>query len=158
MKITEKRFEELTTDELYEILRCRAEVFVMGQNCIYQDMDGIDKHSTHLYIEENGRIKSYLRIIDPGIKFPPASIGRVLTLKEYRGNGLARRLMSEAIRIAHRKAPVIEIEAQAYLLEFYRSLGFRQTSDVFMLENIPHVTMVSELNEKHQYPHPPTDS
>ena len=99
MEINIKRFEELSTTELYEILRCRAEVFVVEQNCPYQDLDMADMHSTHVYIEDNGRIKSYLRVIDPGIKYPSAaSIGRVLTMREYRGAGLTHLLMDEAIK------------------------------------------------------------
>ncbi len=88
MEINIKRFEELSTTELYEILRCRAEVFVVEQNCPYQDLDMADMHSTHVYIEDNGRIKSYLRVIDPGIKYPSAaSIGRVLTHERIQRRG-----------------------------------------------------------------------
>lgn len=142
MEIKIKRFEELTTSELYEILRCRAEVFVVEQNCVYQDLDEEDKSSTHLYIEEGGRIKAYLRVIDPGIKYPAASIGRVLTMKGHRGHGLARPLMIEAIKVANLLSDNIEIEAQAYLREFYKSLGFKESSDEFMLDGIPHVSMI----------------
>lgn len=142
MDIKIKRFEDLTTSELYEILRCRAEVFVVEQNCDYQDLDMLDMASTHLYIEADGKIMAYLRVIDPGVKYSAASIGRVLTMKEFRGQGLTRLLMSEAIRIGKSLCDTIEIEAQAYLTEFYNSLGFRRTSDVFMLAGIPHVSMV----------------
>ncbi|MDE6239236.1 MAG: GNAT family N-acetyltransferase [Muribaculaceae bacterium] len=142
MDIKIKRFEDLTTSELYEILRCRAEVFVVEQNCDYQDLDMLDMASTHLYIEADGKIMAYLRVIDPGVKYSAASIGRVLTMKEFRGQGLTRLLMSEAIRIGKSLCDTIEIEAQAYLTEFYNSLGFRRTSDVFILAGIPHVSMV----------------
>ena len=142
MDIKIKRFEDLTTSELYEILRCRAEVFVVEQNCDYQDLDMLDMASTHLYIEAEGKIMAYLRVIDPGVKYSAASIGRVLTMKEFRGQGLTRLLMSEAIRIGKSLCDTIEIEAQGYLTEFYNSLGFRRTSDVFMLDGIPHVNMM----------------
>ena len=142
MDIKIKRFEDLTTSELYEILRCRAEVFVVEQNCDYQDLDMLDMVSTHLYIEADGKIMAYLRVIDPGVKYSAASIGRVLTMKEFRGQGLTRLLMSEAIRIGKSLCDTIEIEAQAYLTEFYNSLGFRRTSDIFMLDGIPHVSMM----------------
>ena len=142
MDIKIKRFEDLTTSELYEILRCRAEVFVVEQNCDYQDLDMLDMVSTHLYIEADGKIMAYLRVIDPGVKYSAASIGRVLTMKEFRGQGLIRLLMSEAIRIGKSLCDTIEIEAQAYLTEFYNSLGFRRTSDIFMLDGIPHVSMM----------------
>ena len=142
MEIKARRFDELTASDLYEILRCRAEVFVVEQNCVYQDLDGEDMSSTHLYIEDGGRIKAYLRIIDPGIKYPSASIGRVLVMKPFRGKGLARPLMIEAIRIAKYYSDTIEIEAQAYLRSFYKSLGFVETSEEFMLDGIPHISMV----------------
>ena len=144
MKIQIKRFEELTTAELYEILRCRAEVFIVEQNCVYQDLDNEDSRSTHVYIENNGKILAYLRVIDPGVKYPAASIGRVLTMKEARGKGLARPLMEEAIKLAKEKSPVVEIEAQAYLREFYKSLGFTATSEEFMLEGRLHLSMKLE--------------
>lgn len=145
MNIQIKRFEELTITELYEILRCRAEVFVVEQESIYQDIDELDKHSTHLYIEDNCKIKAYLRVIDPGVKFAAASIGRVLVMKEYRGQGLARPIMAKAIEIASSKADTIEIEAQSYLLEFYKSLGFTPISEEFILEGRAHISMMLKL-------------
>lgn len=141
MKIRRKRFEELTTGELYEILRCRSEVFIMEQDCVYQDLDGIDQHSTHLYVEEDGRILSYLRVIDAGVKYAAASIGRVITMKDARGRGLSTMLLREAIEIAREGAKVVEIEAQAYLREFYKRFGFVEISDVYMYEGLPHISM-----------------
>ncbi len=145
MEIKTKRFEELTTSELYEILRCRSQVFVVEQNCVYQDLDNEDNNATHVYMENSGKILAYLRVIDPGIKYPAASIGRVLTMKEVRGKGLAKPLMKEAIKIAKKIAPAIEIEAQAYLREFYKSLGFVEISGEFLLDGIPHISMRMEL-------------
>lgn len=145
MDIKTKRFEELTTLELYEILRCRAEVFVVEQDCVYQDLDNDDLHSTHVYIEEDGGILAYLRVIDPGIKYlTAASIGRVLTVKEARERGYARLLMKEGIRIAKEKSDTIEIEAQSYLKEFYKSLGFTAVSEEFLLDGISHIAMKLE--------------
>lgn len=141
MKIHARRFDQLTTPELYEILRCRTEVFVVEQNCVYQDMDEADKSSTHLFIEDCGRISAYLRVIDPGIKFPSASIGRVITMKPFRRQGLARTLMTEAIRLGLSLSDSIEIEAQAYLRNFYKSLGFIEISDEFILDGLPHIRM-----------------
>lgn len=145
MKIRRKRFEELTTGELYEILRCRSEVFIMEQDCVYQDLDGIDQHSTHLYVEEDGRILSYLRVIDAGVKYAAASIGRVITMKDARGRGLSTMLLREAIEIAREGAKVVEIEAQAYLREFYKRFGFVEISDVYMYEGLPHISMRLEF-------------
>lgn len=145
MEIRRKRFEELTTGELYEILRCRSEVFIMEQDCVYQDLDGIDRFSTHLYVEEDGRILSYLRVIDAGVKYPAASIGRVITMKDVRGRGLSTMLIREALGIVREQATVVEIEAQAYLREFYKTFGFVEISDVYMYEGLPHVSMRLEF-------------
>lgn len=144
MDIKTKRFGELTTLELYEILRNRAEVFVVEQGIVYQDMDELDLSSTHIFMEDGGRIMAYLRLIDPGIKYAAASIGRVLTMKQYRGRGLSRLLMTEAIRLGKSMSDAIEIEAQAYLRDFYKSFGFKETSGEFILEGIPHISMVLE--------------
>ena len=136
-----KRFNELGLMELYEILRCRSEVFVVEQGFPYQDLDYADIDSTHIFMEEGGKILAYLRVIDPGVRGEAASIGRVLTMKEARGRGLARQMMKEAIRIAKAKSPVIEIHAQSYLKDFYQSLGFEPTSEEYILEGRPHVSM-----------------
>lgn len=142
MEINVKTFKELTKEELYEILRCRAEVFVVGQDCVYLDPDGVDFHALHVFIREDGRICSYIRVIEPGAKFDCASIGRVLTLEQYRRKGYARALMKRGIELAKEMSDRIEIEAQAYLIEFYKSLGFEQISDLFMLEGMLHAKMM----------------
>lgn len=139
--IIARRFEELTQHELYEILRLRTAVFVVEQNCVYQDMDDIDDHSTHIFIKEDNRIIAYLRIVDPGMKFEDASIGRFLIIKNYRGMGLARPMMTEAIRIAKLTSPTITIEAQTYLRQFYESLGFIAISEEYIHEQRPHIKM-----------------
>lgn len=144
MEIICKRFNELTLKELYGILQARSEVFVCEQNIIYQDMDEIDFSSTHLFIKEDGKICSYLRIIDEKVKYPELSVGRVLTLKPYRGRGYSRKLMELAIKMASQLSLPVKIEAQAYLKEFYLSLGFKQISDEFILEEIPHIEMLLE--------------
>ena len=142
MDITVKRFNDLTTAELYEILRCRAEVFVVEQQATYQDLDCHDFSSTHLFIKEGDRILAYMRVVEPGEKFPSASIGRVLTMKDARGHGYARQLLTRAIAIAKTLSPTIEIEAQTYLIDFYQSMGFQPTSDTFILDGLPHISMI----------------
>lgn len=143
-----KRFSELTVDELYEILRDRSQVFVVEQGCAYQDLDGKDERSIHIFIreenqlKEDNRILAYLRVIIPEVGRDTVSIGRVLTIKEARRHGLARKLMQKGIEVAKSLAPTIEIEAQAYLKEFYESLGFIACSDVFQYEGRPHISMV----------------
>lgn len=143
MEVTGKRFEELTLNELYAILHCRAQVFVVGQEIVYQDMDYLDQQCFHLFFRDGEKIASYLRIIDPGVKYPEFSIGRVLTMPEYRGQGLARKLMLGAIAEIRKtgRAP-IKIEAQTYLKNFYESIGFKPIGEEFNLEGIPHISMV----------------
>lgn len=148
MEMYVKRFSELTVDELYEILRDRSQVFVVEQGCAYQDLDGKDERSIHIFIREENQIKednrilAYLRVIIPEEGRDTVSIGRVLTIKEARRHGLARKLMQKGIEVAKSLAPTIEIEAQAYLKEFYESLGFIACSDVFQYEGRPHISMV----------------
>ena len=139
-----KSFAELTLDELYAILQCRSEVFGMEQEILYVDPDDMDQASVHIYVTDGqGKMASYLRVIPPGVKFPhAASIGRVLTLPHWRGRGLARLLMEKAIDTALAMSDKIEIEAQAYLHDFYTSLGFQPVSDVYILEGLPHVSMI----------------
>ena len=144
MEIICKRFDELSINELYSILRARAEVFVCEQQIVYQDLDEIDFASTPLFVLIDGVVCSYLRIIDAGVKYPELSIGRVLTLKPYRNKGYALMLMKMAIEMADKLSVPIKIEAQSYLLNFYESLGFRKISDEFVLEGISHIEMIYE--------------
>ena len=139
-----KRFEELTTTELYEILRVRAEVFVVEQTCIYQDLDEKDKRAYHLYCEESGKVKAYLRILYRGISYPEISIGRVLTTENNRRKGLAREMMKNAIDFICKDLGEnqIRISGQLYLQAFYESLGFQTVSEMYLEDDIPHVEML----------------
>ena len=139
-----KRFDELTTTELYEILRVRAEVFVVEQTCVYQDLDEKDKKAYHLFCENNGEIVAYLRILDKGVSYPEISIGRVLTRETNRRTGLAREMMQKAISFVEEELSEmqIRISAQLYLKQFYESLGFLITSEVYLEDDIEHIEMV----------------
>ena len=139
-----KRFDELTTTELYEILRVRAEVFVVEQTCVYQDLDEKDKKAYHLFCEKNGEIVAYLRILDKGVSYPEISIGRVLTRETNRRTGLAREMMQKAISFVEEELSEmqIRISAQLYLKQFYESLGFLITSEVYLEDDIEHIEMV----------------
>ncbi len=145
MDLVIKRFEELTVEELYEILKARAEVFVVEQNCAYQDIDNKDKHAYHVYYKDETGIQAYLRVIKKGISFEEVSIGRVLTIK--RGCGLGKKLMLEGIKVAKEKmnADRIRIGAQCYAKAFYEKVGFRQVSDEFLEDGIPHIQMLLEV-------------
>lgn len=145
MEISVKRFEELTTQELYEILKVRSAVFVVEQSCVYQDLDEKDQHAYHVLLTEGAEIKAYLRVLDPGVAFDDVSIGRVLTTE--RGVGLGHRILEEGIRIAKERlnARAIVIEAQSYAVGFYEDHGFVQISDKFLMDGILHTKMVLNL-------------
>lgn len=136
----ERTFAELTAAQLYAIIALRERVFVVEQNCPYQDADGVDPVSRHLWAERSGALAAYLRIVPAGVKFPELSIGRVITAPEARGGGLGRELMRRGISAAGGAA--IRIGAQAHLERFYGELGFVRASDVYDEDGIPHVQMV----------------
>lgn len=139
-----KTFNELSNDELYEIIKLRSEVFVIEQQCIYEECDGKDKKAYHLFGEEDGEILVYLRILDKGVSFNEVSIGRVVANKKYRSKGLAKEMVSRAIEFIedNLNEKVIRISAQEYLLKFYSSLGFMKVSQVYLEDGIPHMEMV----------------
>ena len=141
LQLHKKAFQELTTDELYELLRVRSEVFVVEQNCVYQDMDGDDQKSIHLWLTVNGRVVALARVCPAGTHMKEVSIGRVITTE--RGKGYGKQMMLHAIdaAIEHFGATLIDIEAQEYARGFYESVGFRQSSESFMLDGIHHIKM-----------------
>ena len=141
LKLHKKTFGELTLNELYELLRVRSEVFVVEQNCVYQDMDGDDKQSIHLWLTKEDRVVALARVCPAGVHLNEISIGRVITTE--RGKGYGEQIMRAAIAAAveHFGATLIEIEAQEYAQGFYEKVGFHRVSDIFMLDNIPHVRM-----------------
>ncbi|MBQ7596060.1 MAG: GNAT family N-acetyltransferase [Clostridia bacterium] len=144
MELFIKNFSELSLDELWQILKVRADVFIVEQNCAYQDIDEYDKLAYHLFYTDEGEITAYLRVLPQNTFFETPSIGRVLSVR--RRQGLASQLVSEGIKVAKEKlnADKITIEAQTYVKEMYEKLGFIQTSDEFLDVGIPHVKM--ELN------------
>ena len=137
-----KTFQELTTDELYELLRVRSEVFVVEQNCVYQDLDGDDQASVHLWLTMADKVVALARVCPAGTHMQEVSIGRVITTE--RGKGYGKQIMLYAIEAAkeHFNATQIAIEAQEYAKGFYESVGFRQSSETFMLDGIPHIKMI----------------
>ena len=142
-----KKFDELTLNELYNILKLRSEVFVVEQNCIYQDLDDIDKTSYHFFIKDkNEEIKTYLRVFEKDGE--TAQIGRVLTKKIERKKGLGFKLMEKGIDFIKNemKKKKIYLEGQVYCHEFYLKLGFKIISDEFLEDGIPHYKMMKILN------------
>ena len=138
-----KSFEELQSSELYKILAVRAEVFILEQECLYQDMDFDDQKALHLWAESNNEIAAYSRVFAPGIKYPQASIGRVLTAKKFRGIGLGKQLITHSLEVIQSKfeTQYICISAQDYLLQFYADFGFEPTDISYLEDGIPHTEM-----------------
>jgi ElaA protein len=141
-----KRFEALSLNELYQLLRLRSEVFVVEQNCVYQDIDGKDGKALHLLGEFDGKIVAYCRLFKSGDYFENASIGRVIIDANYRDKKWGHDMMREAIagiqqHFGERK---ITISAQLYLQKFYESHGFVQTSATYLEDDIEHIEMKRE--------------
>lgn len=144
MKWEIKKFKELSVDELYRILELRNDVFVVEQECIYQDCDRKDLEAYHLFCIENDKIIATLRILEKGISYDEISIGRVVVDKLYRRKNLGRKAMEMAIDFINNtygNSP-IRISAQVYIKEFYESLGFNAVSDIYLEDDIPHIEMI----------------
>ncbi len=141
MEIQIKRFNELTINELYEMLKLRSEVFVVEQNCAYQDIDDKDQHAIHISLVEDGVWLAYLRVLDKGVSYDTASLGRVIT--RARGKGLGLILMKEGIKVVKEvyKANELTISAQCQAVGFYEKLGFEIVSEPYLEDDIPHVKM-----------------
>tara|TARA_B100001287_G_C22540688_1_gene461993 strand:- start:449 stop:895 length:447 start_codon:yes stop_codon:yes gene_type:complete len=147
MKIIIKHFHELTTQELYNILQLRSEVFVVEQNCIYQDIDGKDQKAVHIFLKENKNVLAYSRIFDESEYFENPSIGRVVVKKEKRGTELGKKIMVEGAKyiketFTNKK---IEISAQKYLKDFYSELGYEFTGNEYLEDGIPHIRMIKQI-------------
>ncbi len=141
-----KPFQALSLSELYSILQLRSEVFVVEQNCIYQDIDGKDEKALHVLGEFDGKIVAYARLFKPNDYFEKSSIGRVIVDQDFRDKKLGHFLMREAIEAIrnHFGETQITISAQLYLKNFYESLGFIQTSEMYLEDDIPHIEMEKE--------------
>ena len=140
---TFKSFDELTATELYLIMQLRSEVFVVEQNCVYQDADGKDGQSWHLCGWKEDELVAYARIIPQGISYREASIGRVVTKQACRAAGIGKMLMQKGIQHCYTQFNCTEIKigAQVYLTAFYQSLGFLPCSEQYMEDGIPHLEM-----------------
>ncbi len=142
-----KAFKDLTIDEYFEIIHLRIEIFVVEQDCPYQEVDEKDKQSFHLFGRvENGQVIAVTRILPQSVSYNEISIGRVALKKEYRGKGIADELMIETLKSIEnhfRKQP-IRISAQQYLLNYYSKHGFKQVGEMYLEDNIPHIEMIRE--------------
>jgi len=139
-----KEFSALSPAELYAIIRLRNEVFVIEQNCIYQDADNKDQLSLHLCGWAGDELVAYTRLIPPGVSYAESAIGRVVTAPAHRKSGLGRELMQVSIKKTFQafNTGTIKISAQVYLKKFYQSLGFEQCSEDYLEDGIPHIMML----------------
>ncbi|RZI48349.1 GNAT family N-acetyltransferase [Lactococcus kimchii] len=139
-----KTFDELNTTEMYQLLSLRTAVFVVEQNCPYQELDGKDQVSKHLWLEnEAGEIMALCRLLPQKISFPESSIGRVLVNPAFRGQKLGHELVEKALEVLKADGEsAVTIEAQYYLRDFYASFGFVENSDAFYEDGIKHVNMI----------------
>lgn len=146
MTLHKKTFRELTTDELYELLRVRSDVFVVEQNCVYQDLDYDDQKAIHLWLTVEDKVVALARVCPADTHMKEISIGRVISTE--RGKGYGKQIMLHAIdaAIEHFDAKRIDIEAQEYAKGFYEGIGFKQSSEKFMLDGIPHIKMTWRKN------------
>jgi ElaA protein len=139
-----KKFDDLTPKELYYILQLRNEVFIVEQNCPYQDLDNKDLKAWHLMGMKENKLVAYTRLLAPGISYSESSIGRVVSSPAARNSGIGKQLMSESIRHIRNlfQTDTIRIGAQLYLKKFYESFGFIQEGDTYLEDNIPHIIML----------------
>lgn len=146
LKIEVKTFSELTKHELYNLLQLRSEVFVVEQDCVYQDIDGKDEKSLHVLGFKNEKIIAYTRIFKPGDYFEDASIGRVVVAKSERAFKYGYNIMKVSIEAIenHFKEKKIKISAQAHLKSFYNNCGFKEIGDEYLEDDIPHIAMIKE--------------
>lgn len=142
-----KTFSELYTEDLYQILRLRTEVFVVEQNCVYQDIDNKDQNAIHLYCKENDKIVAYTRIFKAGYYYENPSIGRVVVSKKNRGKDIGKKIMIDSIEYIKQniKGEKIELSAQKYLDKFYTDLGFYKIGEDYLEDGIPHQRMLFDL-------------
>lgn len=143
MKFQVKSYQELTKDELYKILQLRSEVFVVEQDCVYQDIDFKDQKALHVIGFKDDKIIAYTRLFKPGDYFENSSIGRVLVAKKERQFGYGHDLMNASIEVLknHFNETKITISAQKYLIKFYEQHQFKQIGEEYLEDGIPHIRM-----------------
>ena len=145
--IAAKTFYELNNKELYQILRLRSEVFVVEQDCVYQDLDNKDQISIHIFQKEKDEIVAYTRVFKSGDYYKNPSIGRVVVSKKNRGKELGKKIMIYSIEYIKKnlKGNKIELSAQKYLDKFYKDLGFYKKGEDYLEDGIPHQRMLTDL-------------
>jgi ElaA protein len=148
MEIKVKIYQDLEIDELYAIMALRAAVFVVEQNCVYQDLDYKDQKALHVMGWINDKLVAYTRLFGPGDYFEQASIGRVIVSMDQRGHNYGHQIMSASINVItqHYKTDRIDISAQTYLEQFYTAHGFLPSGEEYLEDGIPHIKMIKTGN------------
>jgi len=143
-----KKFDDLSPKELYNILQLRNEVFIVEQNCPYQDLDNKDLYAFHLMGMKGEKLLAYARLLAPGISYSESSIGRVVSSPSLRKTGMGKKLMAESIKEIRNlfQTDTIRIGAQLYLQNFYESFGFVKDGGIYLEDNIPHIIMLRKPN------------
>ena len=144
MEVITKSFEELNKEELYQLLALRAEVFVVEQECAYQDVDGKDLKALHVLGKLGNKLIGYARIFPPGAYFEEASMGRIVIQKDHRSYGLGKEIVLAAQQSVfdYFKTQKIRLSAQSYLQEFYKELGYHSSGEEYLEDGIPHIAML----------------
>ncbi|WP_299223518.1 GNAT family N-acetyltransferase [uncultured Psychroserpens sp.] len=144
MKIYTKTYNDLTVNELYDLLQLRAEVFVVEQDCVYQDIDGKDESALHVIGYKNNRLVAYTRVFKPGDYFEHASIGRVVVKQSERDHNYGYEIMNASIKAIEQRfnETRIKISAQTYLKRFYNNLQFFEVGEEYLEDDIPHIAMI----------------
>ena len=144
MTIEAKNFDELNLEELYKILQLRSQVFVVEQDCIYQDLDGKDQKALHILGFENNELVAYTRCFKPGDYFEQASIGRVIVKENFRKYGYGHEIIKASVKAIEERynTTSIKLSAQQYLTAFYESHGFHKTGVGYLEDGIPHIAMI----------------
>jgi len=140
MKTFHRTYEELSNKELEDLFRLRQQIFIIEQQCFYEDIDGYDDKASHLLIYDEKDLSAYLRIFKPGIKYKEASLGRIVVAPSYRGTGLGEKLIRKGVKLCG--GGKIRIEAQAALINYYNQLGFKEEGEVYSVDDIDHIQMV----------------
>ena len=142
-------FDTISKEELYDVLSLRQRVFIIEQDCFYEDLDYSDQDANHLLLYKDNKLIGYSRVFPPGIKYDAASIGRFVTDSDYREKGYGRIITQESIRFLKNNFPRsdIAISAQYRLVNFYEDLGFKKEGDVYLEDNIDHIKMTLEANK-----------
>ena len=144
-----RNFNSISKDELYDVLSLRQRVFIIEQDCFYEDLDYSDQDANHLLLYRDNKLIGYSRVFSPGIKYDAASIGRIVTDLDYRGKGYGRSITQESIKFLKNNYPEsdITISAQYRLVDFYENIGFEREGSVYLEDDIDHIKMTLKVKE-----------